>query len=183
MLAAIRNPWLKWGAIALIQILLVATPLAERIGVHMSGREVTLAMRPVDPRDLLRGDYVIVNLEINRIEPELFAKGEALSRGDIAYVALEADAEGIARPVRVSGKPPQDGRLAIRGRIASSPSSPGVAMDYGLDAFYVPEGAGRAIERIDAGQLRLVIALTKQGKSAPLRITLDGKTLVEESAF
>jgi uncharacterized membrane-anchored protein len=183
MLAAIRNPWLKWGVIALIQILLVATPLAERIGVHMSGREVTLAMRPVDPRDLLRGDYVIVNLEINRIDAGLFPKGTAFSEGDTAYVLLEADADGVGRPVGVSRQAPDGGKLAIRGYLASPPGAATVAMDYGLDAFYVPEGAGKAIEQIDANQLRLVVALTQSGKSAPLRITLDGKTLLEENAF
>lgn len=175
--------WARWGLVALIQIALVATPLAERIGVHLAGREVVLAMRPVDPRDLLRGDYVIVSLEIDRVDRALAKPGESFERGDTVYVRLQTDAEGVARATAVSALPPADGAPAIRGEIASAGSASTLAIDYGLDAFYVPEGEGRAIETADRNKLRLVIALTESGKSAALRITLDGQTVAGESLF
>ncbi|MBA5778191.1 GDYXXLXY domain-containing protein [Stappia sp. F7233] len=175
--------WVKWGLVALIQIGLVATPLAERIGVHMGGREVVLAMQPIDPRDLLRGDYVIVSLEIERVDRSLARPGETFERGDTVYVSLEKDAGGVAHAAAVSTEPPVDGALAIRGEVTSAGGATTLAIDYGLDAFYVPEGTGRPLETADRNRLRLVIALTESGKSAPLRITLDGKTVVGDTLF
>ena len=178
-----RKAYLKWGLVALVQLALVATPLAERIRVHMTGEEVVLAMRPVDPRDLLRGDYVIVTLEIERVPATHLKPGEELAPGDEVYVSLERDGEGITRAAGISKERPQAGTLAIRGRINARPRGEEISIAYDLDAFYVPEGEGEILENADREKLRLVVALTEAGISAPLRITLDGKTLVEESAF
>ncbi|MXN65837.1 hypothetical protein GR183_13060 [Stappia sp. GBMRC 2046] len=178
-----RKAYLKWGLVALIQLGLVATPLAERIRVHMTGEEVVLAMRPVDPRDLLRGDYVIVSLEIERVPADLLVPGQELARGDTVYVSLERDGEGTARAVAISKERPQDDALAIRGRVSASPRGEEISIAYDLDAFYIQEGKGEILENTDREKMRLVVALTEAGISAPLRITLDGETIVKESAF
>ncbi|NRG19520.1 GDYXXLXY domain-containing protein [Rhizobiales bacterium] len=178
-----RKAYLKWGLVALIQLGLVATTLAERIRVHMTGEEVILAMRPVDPRDLLRGDYVVVTLEIERVSADLLAPGEELARGDTVYVSLERDGEGIARATGISKARPEGATLAIRGRVSARPGGEEISIAYDLDAFYIQEGKGEILENSDREKMRLVVALTEAGISAPLRITLDGKTLVEESAF
>jgi len=49
-------PAVIWGLLALIQLGLIAVPLIDRLQVQMTGKEATLALVPVGPRDLLRGD-------------------------------------------------------------------------------------------------------------------------------
>ena len=73
------SPWVRWGAVALLQLVLILLPLAERWSVHATGQEVTLALRPIDPRDLLRGDYVILNPEIGRISRDQVGSGTDLA--------------------------------------------------------------------------------------------------------
>jgi uncharacterized membrane-anchored protein len=176
------RPLVRWGLAGLIQLALVASLLGERLVVHATGSEVTLALRPVDPRDLLRGDYVILNPQIGRISRDLVKDAGELRSGDEVWTVVEADEDGVARPVEVLGTRPRDGRLAFAGRIESTWNDV-LNIDYGLTAFYVPEGQGREIERLPSDTLRLVVALTGEGRSAPLRLVADGKTLLSESAF
>jgi uncharacterized membrane-anchored protein len=180
------SPWMRWGAVALLQLMLILLPLAERWSVHATGQEVTLALRPIDPRDLLRGDYVILNPEIGRISREQVANGTDLSTfalGDPVWTVVERDGEGIYRAVDVLSAPPQDGRVALKGQAGSLHGGKELRVTYGLDAFFVPEGRGLEIEELPRERVRLVVAVTKGGRSAPLRLMADGKVLLEESAF
>uniref|UniRef100_UPI003BAA06A3 GDYXXLXY domain-containing protein n=1 Tax=Stappia sp. TaxID=1870903 RepID=UPI003BAA06A3 len=176
------RPLVLWGLAAFIQIGLILTTLGERLIVHATGSEVTLALRPVDPRDLLRGDYVILNPQIGRVALDLARDTGEFRAGDEVWTVVEADDDGVSRAVEILRSPPQDGRRVFAGHVRSVWQDV-VNIDYGLTAFYVPEGRGREIERLPGDTLRLVVALTADGKSAPLRLVADGKTLLSESAF
>src|SRR5689334_9543884 len=56
-----------FGAAALIQIALLAVMIIDRVQVLRDGVEVTLQTRPVDPRDFLRGDYVVLGYDITQL--------------------------------------------------------------------------------------------------------------------
>ncbi|MCA1298472.1 GDYXXLXY domain-containing protein [Stappia indica] len=183
MSTALRSSWLRWGLAALIQLLLVALPLADRLSVHYSGVEVTLALRPVDPRDLLRGDYVILNPAIGEVDVSEVGRPENLQAGDRVWTVVEPDADGIFRAVDLLHAPPAAGRVALSGTVRRIAAGGRVLIDYGLDAFFVPEGRGREIERLDTSTLRLVVAVSADGRSAPLRLLADGKVLLQDSAF
>ncbi|WP_029059964.1 GDYXXLXY domain-containing protein [Stappia stellulata] len=180
------SPWVRWGAVALLQLILIALPLAERWSVHATGQEVTLALRPVDPRDLLRGDYVILNPEIGRISRQQVAGETDLSEfalGDPVWTVVERDGEGVFRAVDVLPAPPRDGRVALKGRVGSRLSGDELRIDYGLSAFFVPQGKGLEIEAMPRETVRLVVAVSEDGRSAPLRLMADGKVLLEDSAL
>jgi len=175
-----RSPWVRWGLLAIIQLGLIAVPLMDRMEVVASGTEVTLDFRPVDPRDLLRGDYVIVSLKIEALDPKVPGLGEDPSYGDEVYVVLEQtagdEAGAGASPVAVLAEPPDDGRLALKGTVRHANGPDGAVMiDYGIDAFFVPEGEGLKIERLPADRVQLVIALAADGRAVPLRLLVDGK--------
>ncbi|ADZ71489.1 GDYXXLXY domain-containing protein [Polymorphum gilvum] len=182
--SVLASPWLRWGLLALVQLGLIAVPLAERLTIHATGQEVTLEVRPVDPRDLLRGDYVIINLAIAHLDGDLPGLDRRLEAGARVHVVLEADANGIHQPTAVLDAAPADGRLAIAGTVdygreAGAP----LAVDYGLDAFFVPEGEGRAIEEIAPERMHLVAAVTRGGRSTPLRLLVDGKAIESATGF
>lgn len=173
--------YLKWGLLALLQLALISVPLVDRLDVQMSGTVVPLELVPVDPRDLLRGDYVIINLAIGRI-PRTMEGAESLKAGQTVFVTLEQEGEGAARPVSVSSEHPQSGKLAIAGRVRSSTAET-VWIDYGIDAFFLPEGEGREIERLDTSRVLLEVAIAGDGRSLPLNLLVDGKVFKSDGSF
>lgn len=175
-------PLFRWGLIALIQLGLIALPLVERLSVQTNGQEVTLELLPVDPRDLLRGDYIILNISAGTLPPDLpGAKG--LNRaGQTVYVSLEKGSDGIARPVKISETRQEAGPLALKGTVRITWDEQ-MRINYGMDAFFLPEGAGKAIERLPQERVKLVISLHPDGRSLPLRLLIDGKPFVSDRAF
>ncbi|HEY5965599.1 MAG TPA: GDYXXLXY domain-containing protein, partial [Xanthobacteraceae bacterium] len=61
-----RMPRPLWFALAgLVQLALIAMMVIDRASVLREGTEVLLQTRPVDPRDFLRGDYVVLSYDIS----------------------------------------------------------------------------------------------------------------------
>lgn len=173
--------YLKWGLLALFQLALISIPLVDRLDVQLTGTVVPLELVPVDPRDLLRGDYVIINLAIGRI-PRKLAGAESLKPGQSVFLELERDGEGPARPASVSTDLPGSGALAIAGIVRSS-SAETVWIDYGIDAFFLPEGEGREIERLDTSRVLLEVAIAEDGRSLPLNLLVDGNAFKSDGSF
>ncbi|NJM06196.1 GDYXXLXY domain-containing protein, partial [Candidatus Gracilibacteria bacterium] len=67
---------------------LLAALFLPRAQILSSGREVRLAIVPVDPRDLLRGDYVILNYAIGELNLTVLPGDDGFRRGDPAFVVL-----------------------------------------------------------------------------------------------
>ncbi|WP_305986282.1 GDYXXLXY domain-containing protein [Roseibium sp. MMSF_3544] len=179
--AGARFTYLKWGVLALIQLALLSIPLVDRLQVQTSGTVVSLELVPVDPRDLLRGDYVIINLAIGRISRDV-PGADSVSAGEQVYVGLSASGDGPAQPVLVSGQREPAGDLAIMGTITSA-SDETLWIDYGIDAFFLPEGEGREIERLDTSRVLLDVAIAEDGRSLPLRLLVDGKAFKSDGTF
>ncbi|WP_422375422.1 GDYXXLXY domain-containing protein [Roseibium sp.] len=175
------SPWLRWGLLALIQLGLIAIPLADRMQVQTSGTLVPLAVVPIDPRDLLRGDYVIINLAIARVSADL-PGSEDLRAGDSVFVELDRQGDGAATPVALSRDRSKLGSLAIAGTVQSA-TAEAIRIDYGIDAFFLPEGEGLEIERMDTDRILLEVAVTKDGRSLPVNLLVDGKQFRSDAIF
>ena len=87
--------------LALVQIGFLSWIIAGRAAILRDGREVLLKVEPVDPRDLLRGDYVLLGYEISRIPVKLIANipaGATTTPGRRSIVVrLKKDADGYWR--------------------------------------------------------------------------------------
>jgi hypothetical protein len=81
----IPKPVLFVAAI-LIQIALLAAMVFDRAGILREGREVTLQTRPVDPRDFLRGDYVVLGYDISQLKAGPLMGQPAGSRHPVVFV-------------------------------------------------------------------------------------------------
>ena len=118
-----------------------------------TGQTVVLATVPVDPRDLFRGDYVILRYEITQPDPQ--AARFVLYRlnpGDAVYVRLipeDRDGQEVWVASEVDLDPFDSGQVFIKGRVtgvnAAAPQS--LQVEYGIESYFVPEGQGRDIER------------------------------------
>lgn len=60
-------------ALAFVQIGFLGWIIAGRAAILRNGKEVLLKIEPVDPRDLLRGDYIILGYDISRIPAKMIA--------------------------------------------------------------------------------------------------------------
>jgi uncharacterized membrane-anchored protein len=143
-----ENIPVRYAAIAALPLfILLWTPIVNFTALF-AGESVLLETRPVDPTDFLRGDYVILSYEISDIPDDLvppeISDGRGFSDKRTVYVSLEKDSDGIGRLKGVSASRPGGG-LYLKGSLGGYWNS-SIAYD-GINAYYVPEGTGRDIER------------------------------------
>jgi uncharacterized membrane-anchored protein len=141
-------------------VLLTMVASAARPLVASRGRTVLLRVVPVDPRDLFRGDYVILSYEISRM---LVAAASPGALGQPVYVTLAPEADGrhyrgvsasLERP-----EPEQGGPFYLQGAL----SGPG-HITFGIESYFVQEGQGKPYE--DAARnhkLSAEVVVTPQG--------------------
>jgi len=190
-----------FGAAGLIQIALIGLMVVDRVMILRTGVEVTLQTRPLDPRDFLRGDYVVLGYDISSV-PVPTPKDETLEnlgrRGAPIFVKLAPGRDGLyeaisAHPAPVDVASPE---VLIRGRIRSiAGSSDGVNcgrnrvpaclwVDYGIERYFVPEGEGRKLEdACDQRKLTVVAAVAPTGRTAIKRLLIDGQPVYDEPWF
>lgn len=183
--------WLVIAAIvvAAVQIGFLVSMIAGRAAALRNGQEVTLSVEPVDPRDLLRGDYVTLSYNISRLPAGLFAQPQptqAQAGGErTVFVRLRAGEDGVFQPVAArfgavpEGKPAA-GEVDMRGTAGGrrTAGSQFVFVRYGIERFYVPEGEGRQIERdLRQRSFRMKVAVAGDG-SAHIKSFHDGETML-----
>lgn len=135
--------------VAIAQIGFLYSMISGRAAILRDGEVVVLQVAPIDPRDLLRGDYVTLGYDISTLSLSLF-EGDAPERGDAVHVALEPGEDGGPwRPVSARvGAPPQASaeNVVVLSGTARSVWRDAANILYGVERFYVPEGEGRPIE-------------------------------------
>ena len=100
---------------------------------------VKLETRPVDPQDLLRGDYMILRYQISEIRPAAGAKTPAVPGTDY-WVVLERRGDFHRAVSATTSKPDlAPGQIVVKGTWGGGR---GGDMAYGIENFYVPEGKG-----------------------------------------
>lgn len=180
--------WLVFAAVAvaIAQIAFLISMIAGRATVLREGQEVMLSVEPVDPRDLLRGDYVTLTYNISRLPLSLFAQMPQESLGKVTvFVRLKADEDDIFQPVAAyyGEKPdiaPLAGEVDIRGeaRLHWGTGGETVFVSYGIERFYVPEGEGREIEQgLGERSFRMKVAVGAEG-TAQIKSLHDGETML-----
>lgn len=178
--------------VAAVQIGLLAWTIAGRASVLRDGREVLLKVQPVDPRDLLRGDYVILGYEITRLKNTLIEErpaGEPDYGPKPIWVVLRKGADNVyhaegAAFDRNALAGIADGDVVIRGTTRSWPADGSeIDVDYGLERFYLPEGAGRQIEQDMRQRPFFVVAAVAEDGSAQIKAFKDGETTLFEEPY
>lgn len=195
MIESITKFWARlpkpvlFGAAILLQCAILVLMVADRVRILREGREVTLQTRPVDPRDLLRGDYVVLGYDISQVAAGALAGQPTAERNPVMFVKLAPDANGLYQAVSVHAEPvtvtaPE---VLIRGRIVYSCGSTSrtfcdtLQIRYGLESYFVPEGEGKKLEQARNQQkLRVVAAVLPSGRAAIKRLPLDGEPVYEE---
>ena len=181
--------------VALAQIGFLGWIIAGRAAVLRDGREITLKIEPIDPNDLLRGDYVSLFYEISRISVSDITNvpaEEYLGADHTLYVRLRKGSDGYWHPLSATfdaplASAPGPEEADVKGAVGGgSDLGKGASLypDYGIERFYLPEGEGMDIQqdmRVRAFEIR--VALASDG-TAQIKALLDGdKPLYEEPLY
>jgi uncharacterized membrane-anchored protein len=177
-----------------IQVALIAYLVYDRAGILRAGREVMLQTRPVDPRDLLRGDYVVLSYDISSVPAGPLKDTPVASRGASLYVKLAPNAEGFYQAVSVHQEPvPVSGdEVLIKARPTYGDNCGSsnrffcdqLQLKYGIEKYFVPQGEGREIESArNQGKVAVVVAVAPGGRAAIKRLLMDGKAVYDEPLY
>lgn len=195
-----RVPLLWRALLAILALCGVLFALVEsRAGILRSGTEVRLRTVPVDPRDLFRGDYVVLGYEISTLDPAKLGGERDFRRGETVYVRLAPGTDGFARAVSLSkslpagtaAEPVIAGRVTgvnvcgtnESGAIDCSQERRVLRIAYGLESYFVPQGSGLAIERTERRRIEVVAAVSASGEAAIKRLLIDGKLVHAEPPY
>lgn len=141
------------------------------------GQVILLETQPVDPRDLLRGDYLRLNYKISDVPRERFfappPAGE-LPAGTRVFVAVVPTGTNrlceVARASTVRFSPAAN-EVLLHGK-----TTPGwlnradsVHVEYGIEQYFVAEGTGRP-----GGKLTVQAAVSKSGHANIKEVFVDG---------
>ena len=103
--------------------------------IEKAGRTYLIKCAPVDPRDLLSGDYVSLRYEISSL-PERFQELDYTNRE--VYITLQPS--GPVWEVQDVGKVPLAGGTPyLKGHCN------GREIKYGIERYYIPEGKGKNV--------------------------------------
>lgn len=164
-------------AVLAAQTLLLLALIAQQEYRLAGPTTILLETAPVDPRDLLRGDYVILNYKISTLTNSLWNASPAgqVSPGLPVFVSLEQRGQ-FHEAVQISATRPDPvpNRVVIQGRIQSSWNSQQVRVEYGLERYYVQEGTGNP-----RGKLTVQVAVGAEGKPVIKQVFIDGKPYAE----
>ena len=141
---------------------------------------ICLETQLVDPRDLIRGDYLILNYKISDLNRTLFSPALSTNPtpGQVVYVALQSNGQ-FYLPVQASLEPipPSVGRVILKGKVQSwwgDPERQPIHVAYGLEQYFVREGTGAP-----HGKLTVNVAVPASGQATIKEVLLDGKPYAE----
>jgi uncharacterized membrane-anchored protein len=135
-----------------------------------TGDEVLLKTVPVDPRDLFRGDYVILRYDISSVD----SYADNINVGDTVYVLLNIDKDNIGSFGRISKEPTAD-EIFIKGVVKGKYGNR-LTVEYGIESYFVPEGKGGEIEK-NRGRIYTRVSIDKFGNAVTKGLVLDGKNV------
>lgn len=131
----------------------------------LTGHTIVLALRPVDPFDPFRGQYIILNYEISTIP---FVNGA--KEDDAIYVALREDENKIWRYESTSLKKPQQGTF-VRGIIKSIYGDT-MRVEYGIEQFFFERHA-----EFPQRDLTVEVKVSSSGQARISQLLHEGKPI------
>ena len=183
---------------ALLLCGLILAVVMQRAEILRNGREVRLEVVPVDPRDLFRGDYVVLDYRISSVD---LPKDTTISfsRGQKVFVTLRPNENGKATAVAISAERPavSGADIVILGTVTAASACPvgetgirdcksgnrAALVKYGLESYFVPQGEGKKIETTEKARLEVVAAIAPSGQAAIKRLLIDGKPVYNEPPY
>ena len=141
-----------------------------------SGHTILLETVPVDPRDLFRGDYVILRYPLSTLDlTHLPTDRPGFSVGDHLYVVLSLQGHHPI-PLRIESHPPHDHSFFLQGTVISQHDTR-LTVEYGIESYFVPEGDGRMLEQARGKGLEVQAVVDRFGHAVIKQLLVNGQPL------
>jgi len=168
-------------AAVLFQSAILVQMVWSQITLLNSPIEAVLQTTAVDPRDIFRGDYVILDYKISTFADGTIPIDKNLEPGKDVFVVLNTKGR-YATALRVLATLPATlaaDEAVIRGTVNWTNDNVRLTTDgdcgdctilsisYPIDSYFVPEGTGIQLEaQRDANRLGVIVALNEDGDVA-----------------
>lgn len=186
----VRRAWIAAIILALLQTAIIGYTIESHASILKSGTEVVLKTAPIDPRDLLRGDYVILNYEISSVPASTIVGGLPKEAGEqVLSVRLHKEPDGFWRIAESSfgsleAKPDTVVLKSQPFQYYAGDSEQTFRVEYGIERYYVPEGEGAKLETARSdGQLSIAARISGDGQAQIRTLLLDGQPVYEEPLY
>ena len=165
------NKQTKFFLAMVLQTAVIFVIIIFKLSILTGGTEIMLRIAPVDPRDLLRGDYVTFRYDISSIGSH-YAKRQEIKNGDVVYIVLGKSGKywGLQR---VEKDKPTGNDLFIKGIVRQSTSLQ-FNVVYGIEEYFIPEGKGQNF-RFQNKEAAARVFVDENGNSLIKQIFIDDK--------
>ncbi len=153
-------------AVIIFQTCVLAGEYLGAVYPLWTGKAIKLRTQPIDPRSLFRGNYARLRYDIASIPSADFNHPDRLRNGEVIYVTLKDESNGIYSYASVSLDKPANG-VFIRGRIANDSwrhTALSYHVKYGIEAYFAPKQKAIALER-KLGNALAVVMVADNGRA------------------
>jgi uncharacterized membrane-anchored protein len=171
-----------------LQVVIIFAIIIFKLSVLASGTDIFLKIEPIDPRDMLRGDYVTFQYDISDID-SYYANGQQIKNGDTVYVILRQSGK-YWTVQSIQEKQPIESELFIKGKVESGGlenqinsslpdlhninGSSSFHIVYGVEQYFISEGKGSNFNFRNK-EAAAQIAIGDNGNAVLKHIYIDGK--------
>lgn len=156
-----------------VQLIIIFTIIIFKLSVLTGGTPVLLKIEPVDPTDLLRGDYITFRYQISNV----YLNDYSIKEGDTVYVRLYKSGKYWLGSY-ADKKSMTNGGIFIKGKVSRVQSESSytkrVNVVYGIEEYYIPEGEGRNFSFWNR-DVSAFVSIDDNGNSVLKKIYVDDK--------
>jgi uncharacterized membrane-anchored protein len=164
--------------VLVLQLAWLLGTVATQETARVRGQVIWLETQPVDPRDLLRGDYLVLRYKISTVPTNLFVppltNTSPYHQTIWVTVAPRGEFHELVR-ASLQRFEPAANEVLLRGETYSRGNvERGISVSYGLEQFYVREGTGNP-----RGKITVDAVVPASGRASIKQVFLDGKPYPE----
>ncbi len=161
--------------ICMLWIVIFGGLIAFKEFTLQTGNEILLKTQPIDPRDLFRGDYVILRYDISTVSTDsLSYQSSDFKEDDTVYVLLNVNEDNIGTLSDIDKNKPKEG-MFIEGTVKRVYNN-SLNIEYGIESYFVPEGKGKEIEK-NLGKIYTKVAVDDFGNAVITSLVLEDKDI------
>ncbi|MFP5115411.1 GDYXXLXY domain-containing protein [Bacillaceae bacterium C204] len=140
-----------------VPVLILLGMCVKPLYTLITGEDMILQTKPLDPSDVFRGDYVTLRYEaeevpIKLVEPSIVTRLQARG-GEFEVFVLMQKKEGVHTPVKVTLSKPEKGKY-LNGTISyidkNNQGQETAFISYDLDNYYLEDNTGTKWEKASA---------------------------------
>jgi len=179
-----------------IQLVIILAIILFKYSVSSGGTEILLKIAPIDPRDPIRGDYITFRYDISNVN--VYSEASSFRNGERLYVPLVERGKFFVQygePIRSIPKETRYSVIYLKGTVISggageAPTIPNIPnvnqrtgairvqpalnVKYGIEEYFIPEGAGINMSFWNKEAAALV-AVDERGNAVLKRIYVDDR--------